>query len=92
MMQDPVRCSDGHTYERAQIEKMFRTTRVSPQTRQPLLSEPDDANSLLCQPDEEVREGIHEFRLKKHEEQVQRKQDAEGDDEKRIFRQRYGLL
>ena len=38
LMEDPVLCSDGHTYERAAIERWLRSHGTSPKTNAPLPS------------------------------------------------------
>jgi sacsin len=38
LMTNPVQASDGHTYERSAIEEWFKTSQVSPVTKEPLKS------------------------------------------------------
>ena len=38
LMTKPVQASDGHTYERNAIEEWFKTSQVSPVTKEPLKS------------------------------------------------------
>jgi hypothetical protein len=90
IMQDPVKCSDGKTYERAAIEKQFLHNRTSPWTSAPL--EPDDCDSSKprCTPDEEILAKIIKFKEEKSKEEEKLKQDAEGEEENQIWRSRYG--
>ena len=92
IMDDPVKCSDGFTYERSEIKKWFSARRTSPMTRGILASEPGEDTSLQCEPDRAALERIRRFKMEKNEEEERRKQAAEGEEEKRIWLRRYGLL
>lgn len=39
LMEDPVKCADGHTYERAAITKWLERHHTSPMTREPMTTE-----------------------------------------------------
>ena len=54
IMKDPVRCSDGRTYERSAIERWFRIHGTSPMTRHALAREPGDDTLLQCEVDMET--------------------------------------
>ena len=58
VMQDPVICEDGHTYERAAIERWLTQSNRSPQTNLPL-------SSRKCIPNYALRSAIHELCIKK---------------------------
>jgi len=51
IMQDPVKCSDGKTYERAAIEKQFLQNRTSPWTSAPLEPDGCDSSKPRCTPE-----------------------------------------
>jgi len=92
IMQDPVKCSDGKTYERLKIEIWFRDHGTSPfltQTR--LESEAGDKSKLKCEQNEEILAKIERFKLEKDKEEDERNQEAEGVAEQQILRQRFGF-
>jgi hypothetical protein len=91
IMQDPVKCSDGKTYERAAIEAWFCQQGTSPVTRAPLEVDDCDTSKPRCTPDEGVLTKIRKFKQDKSKEEEKRKQDAEGEEENQIWRSRYGV-
>jgi len=91
IMQGPVKCSDGKTYERAEIERWFQEKGTSPLTTALLQCEDGDARKLKCTSDIQLQEKMQEFKHKKKHEEDQRKKDAEGEEEKNILRQRFGI-
>jgi Leucine-rich repeat (LRR) protein len=91
IMQDPVKCSDGKTYERAAIEAWFCQNGTSPGTRAPLELDDCDTSKPRCTPDEGILTKIRQFKQDKSKEEEKRKQDAEGEEENQIWRSRYGV-
>ena len=89
-MRDPVKCSDGHTYERKYIEKWAKEG-TSPNTREILeFDEQGDVKKVRLRADKEILEKITQFKEEKRKEQEDLKQSAEGEEEKRILRSRLG--
>jgi Leucine-rich repeat (LRR) protein len=91
IMQDPVKCSDGKTYERAAIENWFRIRGTSPFTRETLEADDNDKSRPRLEADKEILAKIQEFKREKAEEEDRRKRDAEGEEENTILRIRYGV-
>ena len=84
LMNDPVVCSDGHTYERAEIERMLKLPYPSsPVTGSPLESNEVEAN-------ENMKREIDDFKKKKLEEEEARKTAAEGREERNMELRRRG--
>jgi len=98
IMHDPVTCSDNQTYERAWIEKVFNNCNqggISPLTRKSLeFEETTDGKTktLVCKPNVNLREKIQKFKEEKLAELNLLKQNAEGEEERRLFRNRYGFV
>lgn len=57
LMEDPVICSDGHTYDRASIEKWFRMTGIP---RNPMTNALLESTAL--RPNYKLRDAINEFK------------------------------
>jgi len=120
LMQEPVTCSDGKTYERTFIVKAFETKErhfekmldkknsvfefTSPLTREPLDFVEFHSSSTaverklqfnhtvnLCLKNEEIHRRIKTFKVIKLQELRRLKQTAEGEDERRILCNRYGV-
>jgi gas vesicle protein len=90
IMRDPVKCSDGLTYERRSIEEWAKRSKTGVY-HQPLeFEQQGDACKLCCQPNKEILEKIKQFKEEKRKELEDLKQSAEGEEEKRILRSRLG--
>jgi hypothetical protein len=95
IMQDPVKCSDGKTYERTAIENWCLTqskchsTFTSPLTREILEADDNDKFRPRLEVDKEILAKIQKFKTQNAEEEDRRKRDAEGEEENRILRTRY---
>jgi len=94
IMRDPVTCSNGKTYDREWIEKWARVRRNpnDPLTREPLeCKETADGPRLQLSRNDGVRVRIEAFKRQKLAELERQKQSAEGEEERRMLRSRYGL-
>jgi len=101
IMQDPVECSDGKTYERTAIERWFRerprkasgglSVCISPLTNIPLKCENEDGTRLKFTENKDVLSKIRKFKQKRNLEEETRKRDAEGEEDTSILRQRLGI-
>jgi len=99
-MQDPVKCFDGtinHTYERSAIEKYFENEQqndkvaVSPLTKRDLQIEYINGKcQLVLRADEGMHQKIKQLEKETHIREMRMKQEAEGDEERRIFLRRMG--
>ena len=88
IMQEPVTCSDGKTYERAWIKKWIRTNPTSPFTREHL--DVDANKKLKCESNVNLSTQIKTFKEQKLKEFKNLKHNAEGEVERRFFCSRYG--
>ena len=57
LMEDPVTCEDGHTYERKAIEEYLKKNPISPKTRQPM-------NIKIIIPNRQLKTLIADFKFK----------------------------
>jgi hypothetical protein len=60
LMEDPVTCEDGHTYERKAIEEYFKKNRISPKTRQLM-------NVKIIIPNRQLKTLISDFKFKQEQ-------------------------
>ncbi len=91
IIRDPVKCSDGHTYDRKFMEKWAQENETSPKIKNFLkFDQQGDVKKVWCLPNTEMQKKITEFKKKKAEEQDISKQSVEGEEERHIFLSRLG--
>jgi len=92
IMQETVKCSDGKTYDRSWIEKWAKINLTAPETREPLaFEEAASGKKLQWSHNVRLREVIEKFKKEKLAILECLKRNAEGEDEKRILRNRFGV-
>jgi len=87
IMQEPVTCADGKTYERSAIERWAEINPSGPLTRMPL----QVGGKLQYTPNVDIQERVAKFKKEKLAEFELLRQTFEGEDERRILCNRYGV-